>query len=127
MEKSKGELKGLSIAEVVTEPDGESHLEVGVGTYDREAHKIVNYNEPVETTLERISQEVSKYRNKDSVVHPLNRVARPNWLIHEAMSTGSGIGVTDIKPFPSPVEAMNVSRLYSCMSAIEREIINLSF
>ena len=70
--KVKGELKGLSIAEVVTRADGESHLEVGVGTYDREAHKIVNYNEPVETTLERISQEVSKYRNKDSVVHPLN-------------------------------------------------------
>ncbi|MEC8334882.1 MAG: hypothetical protein VXZ66_05455, partial [Actinomycetota bacterium] len=95
--KVKGELKGLSIAEVVTGPDGESHLEVGVGIYDREAHKIVNYNEPVETTLERISQEVSKYRNKDSVVHPLNRVARPNWLIHEVMSTGSEIGVSDVK------------------------------
>ena len=107
--KVKGELKGLSIAEVVTGPDGESHLEVGVGTYDREAHKIVNYNEPVETTLERISQEVSKYRNKDSVVHPLNRVARPNWLIHEVMSTGSEIGVTDIKRVPCPIEPISIS------------------
>ena len=107
--KVKGELKGLSIAEVVTGPDGESHLEVGVGTYDREAHKIVNYNEPVETTLERISQEVSKYRNKDSVVHPLNRVARPNWLIHEVMSTGSEIGVRDIKRGPCPIEPISIS------------------
>ena len=106
--KSQRRTEGLSIAEVVTGPDGESHLEVGVGTYDREAHKIVNYNEPVETTLERISQEVSKYRNKDSVVHPLNRVARPNWLIHEVMSTGSEIGVTDIKRVPCPIEPINV-------------------
>jgi len=107
--KIKGELKGLPIAEVVTEPSGESHLEVGVGTYDREAHKIVNYNEPIETTLERISQEVSKFRRKDSVVHPLNRVARSNWLIHEVMSADSEIGVTDIERVPSPVEAMDVS------------------
>ena len=107
--KVKGELKGLQIAEVVTEPSGESHLEVGVGTYDREAHKIVNYNEPVETTLARISQEVSKYRHKDSVVHPLNRVARSNWLIHEVMSANSEIGVTDMERVPSPVEAMDVS------------------
>jgi len=107
--KIKGELKGLPIVEVVTGPNGESHLEVGVGTYDREAHKIVNYNEPVETTLERISQEVSKFRQKDSVVHPLNRVARPNWLIHEVMSTDSEIGVTDIERIPSPVDPMDVS------------------
>ena len=107
--KVKGELKGLQIAEVVTEPSGKSHLEVGVGTYDREAHKIVNYNAPVETTLARISQEVSKYRHKDSVVHPLNRVARSNWLIHEVMSANSEIGVTDMERVPSPVEAMDVS------------------
>ena len=107
--KIKGELKGLPIAEVVTEPDGKSHLEVGVGTYDREAHKIVNYNEPVGKTLERISQEVSKYRQKNSVVHPLNRVARSNWLIHEVMSADSEIGVTDIERVPSPIEAMDVS------------------
>ena len=107
--KVKGELKGLPIAEVVTEPSGESHLEVGVGTYDQEAHKLVNYNEPVETTLERISQEVSKYRHKDSVVHPLNRVARSNWLIHEVMNDNSKIGVTDMERVPSPVEVMNVS------------------
>tara|TARA_Y100000768_G_scaffold302485_1_gene236375 strand:+ start:646 stop:1638 length:993 start_codon:yes stop_codon:yes gene_type:complete len=107
--KVKGEVKGLSIAEVVTGPSGESHLEVGVGTYDREAHKVVNYNEPVETTLERISQEVSKYRHKDSVVHPLNRVARSNWLIHEVMNNDSEIGVTDIERVPSPIEAMDVS------------------
>ena len=107
--KVKGELKGLPIAEVVTEPSGESHLEVGVGTYDQEAHKLVNYNEPVETTLERISQEVSKYRHKDSVVHPLNRVARSNWLIHEVMSANSEIGVTDLERVPSPIEPMDVS------------------
>ena len=108
--KVKGELKGLAIAEVATAPHGESFLEVGVGTYDQEAHKIVNYNEPVETTLERISLEVLKYRHKDSVVHPLNRVSRPNWLIHEARSPNSDLGLTDIERVPSPLEPTDVTQ-----------------
>ena len=107
--KVKAEVRGLEVAEVVLDQNGENQIQVGVGIYDQEAHKIINSNEAIETTLLRAIEDILKFRHKESRPHPLNRVARSKWLIHEFINSYKHFGFNEIQYVASPNLPMNIS------------------
>ena len=106
---TKGEIKGLEVARVVEGSEGESALQVGVGIYDQEAHKLVDGNESTEEKLSRVVSEVLHYRNKQARPHPLNRVSRPKWLISELVNSPENSGLEEVRRLPVATESKAIT------------------
>ncbi|MEE2682544.1 MAG: hypothetical protein VYD77_01255 [Actinomycetota bacterium] len=94
----KGEIKGLEVARVVINDEGQQVLRVGVGAYDQEAHKIFDSQQTPEEKLFRIVSQVMEYRNQKSEPHPLNRAARAKWMIAEIIATSENFDLEEVQP-----------------------------
>ena len=105
----KAYVKGLEVAQVLEDENKVGHLQVGVGIYDQEAHKLVDRSTQIDTKLQEIIDEVLKYRNKESIPHPLNRLARGKWLIHELTETHKEYGLENFQQIPSPIGSTKIS------------------
>ncbi len=93
----KGEIKGLEVARVVINDEGQQVLQVGVGAYDQEAHKILDSQQTPEEKLFRVISQVMEYRNQKSEPHPLNRVARAKWMITEIVTSPKNFGLEEVQ------------------------------
>ena len=62
----RGEIKGLEVARIIKDFDNESNVQIGVGHYDQEAHKLVDWGESPDEKLARVVSEVHQYRNKEA-------------------------------------------------------------
>jgi len=98
----KGEIKGLEVARIIKDFDNLSNMQIGVGHYDQEAHKLVDWGESPNEKLARVVSEVRQYRNKEAQPHPLNRVARSKWLISEMIASPKIVGLEEIRHLPTP-------------------------
>ncbi len=79
-----GEVMGLEVCRVMHDDDG-PRLEVGVGSQDREAFKLMYAGEPSEVSLERVVAFVHEQRSATAEPHPLGRLAaerRMRWQLH---------------------------------------------
>ena len=105
----KAYVKGLEVAQVLEDENKVGHLQVGVGIYDQEAHKLIDPTTQVEMKLQKIIDEILKYRNKNSIPHPLNRVARAKWLIYELAQAHEDYGLENFQVIPSPIGSKKIS------------------
>ena len=105
----RGEIKGLEVARIIKDFDNESNVQIGVGHYDQEAHKLVDWGESPDEKLARVVSEVHQHRNKEAQPHPLNRVARPQWLISEMIASPEIVGLDEAWHLPSPENAKAIT------------------
>jgi hypothetical protein len=73
----RAEVLGLEVGRVAV--DG-SHLEVGVGRHDREAHRMLAGEEEEGGALARAVAEVRRHRRAGAPAHPANQLAKERWL-----------------------------------------------
>ena len=104
----KAEIKGLEVARITEDRDGELKLQIGVGHYDQEAHKLVDLHEDPNEKLARVVADVLRYRNKEAKPHPLNRVARPAWLVSEIIAFPEKLNLQDVHRLMTPGKATTV-------------------
>lgn len=75
-----GEVLGLEIARVVTDPEGAVRVEAGVGRHDREAFAMLHGDLPPIDAVARVIAAVREARRPDGPDHPLRRLAQERWL-----------------------------------------------
>ncbi len=104
-----GEWLGLEVARIVVDPDGSSHLEVGVGRNDREAFTMVHGVLPSPEAVAMVVARVKRYRSASDLTSPLTRLARERWLLATLVSDGAVAGAHTIEPRENttPSESVN--------------------
>jgi hypothetical protein len=109
----RGEWLGLEIARLVEWPteaggDGELHLEVGVGRFDRDATAAARPDESPADSLRRALSVVSERRHAGAPVHPLQLLARERWLRSMVVQDPGLVGATEVEPVEMTVEATGI-------------------
>lgn len=99
----KGEVLGLEVARVTTDPQtGEPRLEVGVGRHDREGRSMLPGAWSV-PALAEVVEVVRGHRRAEAEPHPLNRLATERWLRAVVVEDPSIAGAARLEPIASPV------------------------
>jgi hypothetical protein len=93
-----GELRGLEVARVVTDPDGSARVEVGVGHHDREAFAMLHPERPAADALRDVIDTVAAHRRPGAPSHPLNRLASERWLRARVIAEPDLVGATELYP-----------------------------
>lgn len=106
----RGEVLGLEVARLVRWPvetggDGELHLEVGVGRFDRDAVWAVRDGMNMADALADTVAMVREYRRAGAPPHPLGRLRRERWLRTTVISDPSLVGAAVLEPVGMTVEA----------------------
>lgn len=106
----RGEVLGLEVARLVEWPtqtggDGELHLEVGVGRFDRDATAAARPDESPVETLERAVSLVRRHRYPGAPVHPLQMLARSRWLRSMVLDDPSLVDAVELRPAEMSIEA----------------------
>jgi hypothetical protein len=105
----RGEWLGLEVARLVEWPtetggDGELHLEVGVGRFDRDATAAARPDERPADSLRRALSVVSQRRHPGAPVHPLQLLARERWLRSTILGDPTLVGASELSPAEMTVE-----------------------
>lgn len=106
----RGEILGLEVARLVRWPvetggDGELHLEVGVGRFDRDAIWAVRAGTNIVDALADTTAMVRKYRRPGAEPHPLGRLRRERWLRAAILQNPGLVGASTLDPVGMTVEA----------------------
>jgi hypothetical protein len=106
----RGEVLGLEVARLVEWPtslggDGELHLEVGVGRFDRDATAAARPDESPAESLRRAVAMVRERRYPGAPVHPLQMLARERWLRTVVLDEPSLIGAVALRPVEMTLES----------------------
>lgn len=96
-----GEYLGLEVARAVLH-DGECVVEVGVGSLDREANRVLHPDETEADLLSSTVEEVAKHRRPGVVGHPLATLARERWMLKSILADSSLLEVDNLREVPSP-------------------------
>lgn len=104
-----GEVRGLEVARVEVDDQGDARIEVGVGRNDREAFRMVHGDLPAPLALAQVVQAVQKVRRPGAVSHPLNRLMSERWLRAHLLSEPDRLGGWDLTPVPGPVARGSVN------------------
>jgi hypothetical protein len=99
-----GEVLGLEVARVVVDDDGEPHLEVGVGRFDREANALLTADLPDEDRLRAVVDLVRRHRRSGVAEHPLQRLAAARWLRSRLVVEPALVGADHLAPLAPTVE-----------------------
>ena len=91
------EVAGLEVARVVVDGDGAERVEVGVGQYDRAAHKVMSPG-PVDEVLTDVVDRVRSVRQASVKAHTFNRLCRERWLRSVLVADPSLVGLEDLVP-----------------------------
>ncbi len=106
----RGEVLGLEVARLVRWPvetggDGELHLEVGVGRFDRDATAAARPDEGPAEGLRRAVRMVSERRHTGAPAHPIQMLARARWLRSTLLADPGRVGATSLRAVEMTVEA----------------------
>ncbi len=91
-----GEVLGLEVARVVAEPGGATHLEAGVGRFDREASAMLHGELTDADALARVLAIVRRHRRPGAEPHPLNRMAPERWLRALVLAEPGVVGASEL-------------------------------
>ena len=113
----RGELLGLEVARIVLWPqetggDGELHIEVGVGRFDRDASAAMHAGESIDEALTRAVGIVKDQRFPGAGTHALSLMARPRWMRAAAIADPSVIGAEHLAPIETTIVASSVRDTY---------------
>lgn len=133
-----GEVRGLEVCRVVDEPTvghiaelGDVGpfsppplqtapgvlLEVGVGTNDREAFRMIHGGLPTVEALASVVQSVITFRSDQAPQHPLNRLGQERYLRWQLEQDPSLIGLAHVEPAPPPVPRPNLKDPVPCVAS----------
>ena len=109
----RGEVAGLEVARLVEWPtevggDGELHLEVGIGRFDRDATAAARPDEPPSESLARAVSMVTERRRADGGAHPIQRLSRERWLRRTVLDDPSLVGAAELAPAQMTVEPVGL-------------------
>lgn len=98
----RGEVLGLEVARLVEWPtslggDGELHLEVGVGRFDRDATAAARPDESPAESLRRAVELVRRHRHTGAGTHPLQVLARERWLRSTVIADPPLVGAASLR------------------------------
>jgi len=112
-----GEVQGLEVCRVVTDPYTESvRLEVGVGAHDREAFQLLHGDKPTTEALADVVQAVAVHRRTGAAFHPLNLLAQERSLRARLVAEPGLIGAQSVEPAEPPVPRPNVKDAVPCLA-----------
>lgn len=106
----RGEIRGLEVARLVRWPietggDGQLHLEVGVGRFDRDAIWAVRDGTNMVEALADTAAMVRRYRRPGADPHPLGRLQRERWLRSVVVADPGLVGAATLEPVAMTIEA----------------------
>jgi hypothetical protein len=109
----RGEVAGLEVARLVEWPaevggDGQLHLEVGVGRFDRDATAAARPDEPPAESLARAVAMVAERRRADAGPHPIQRLSRERWLRRTVLDDPSLVGAARLAPAQMTIEPVGL-------------------
>jgi hypothetical protein len=96
------EVLGLEVARISVGEFGVD-LEVGVGTHDREAQKLIHGDRPPTDSLRDAVQAVRQRRVAGATSHPANQLAAERWLRTVVCADPSVVGARHLRPAPPPI------------------------
>jgi hypothetical protein len=94
-----GEVRGLEIAQVVSEPGG-LRLEVGVGRHDRDAFTMLHGDVPAARALAAVADAARPHRTAGGHGHPLGRLVPERWLRWRVLGEPGLAGAAHLEPLP---------------------------
>lgn len=106
----RAEVLGLEVARVVADDEG-TRLEVGVGAFDREAHRMVHGDKPTAQALAAAVEAVREVRRPDVPVHQINQLAGERWMRAILVRRPDLVGAASLRPLPSPVLRTDLRQL----------------
>lgn len=112
-----GEVHGLEVCRVVDDPDtGAARLEVGVGTHDREAFRMLHGDTPTAESLARVVETVAAERRVGVSPHPLNRLAAERLIRWQLLQSPELVGARSLVAAPPPVPRANLKDDVPCVA-----------
>ncbi|MDP9069749.1 MAG: hypothetical protein M3N68_00390 [Actinomycetota bacterium] len=102
-----GEVLGLEVVRVVAEDFG-PRLEVGVGRFDRDLHRLVHPDRAPQEALAAAAALVRRLRRAGAPSHQANQLAKERWLRAVVVAHPELVGATSLAPVPSPVLRANL-------------------
>jgi hypothetical protein len=115
-----GEVAGLEVCRVVTDPTGAVRLEVGVGAHDREAFQLLHGDRPAVEALSDVVDFVSRHR-VGHAPHPLQHLAASRLLRHHLVGRPQLIGLTHLAPVAPPLPRANLKDEVPCVAYSEAD------
>jgi hypothetical protein len=103
-----GEVRGLEVARVRVDAEGQSNLDIGVGRFDQEAAALIHGDKPTSVALADAAALVRSLRAPDAAPHPVNRLARERWLRAQVLADPALVGLDELAPISPPVARRNV-------------------
>ena len=98
----RAEVLGLEVARVVADHEG-TRLEVGVGAFDREAHRMVHGDTPTAKALSAAVAAVAAVRRPGVPSHQVNQLAGERWMRSILVRRPELVGAASLTPAPCPV------------------------
>jgi hypothetical protein len=112
-----GEVAGLEVCRVVTDPTTEVvRVEVGVGAHDREAFAMLHGDVPVAQALSEVVATVAQQRRPGAAPHPLNRLARERLVRSVLLADPGLVGAQDLAVAPPPVVRTSLKDAVPCVA-----------
>lgn len=106
----RAEVLGLEVARVVADHEG-TRLEVGVGAFDREAHRMVHGDRPTAEALSAAVAAVRDVRRAGAPTHQVNQLAGERWMRSILVRRPELVGAASLVPAPSPVVRTDLRQL----------------
>lgn len=115
----RGEIHGLEVARLVQWPtetggDGEYHLEVGVGRFDRDATAAVHADTSPRELLASTVELIQRHRQGGALGHPIQYLARSRWLRSELIRNPGQIGLVGLDVVDMTSEATGIKDDHPC-------------
>ena len=93
----RAEVRGLEVARVVVDDEGEARVEVGVGRHDRDAFTLVHGSLDTAAALASVIASVEAVRRPESERHPLRQLAPEGWLRRALLDDPSILGLVELR------------------------------
>lgn len=106
----RAEVLGLEVARAVADADG-ARLEVGVGAFDREAHRMVHGDKPTDEALAAAVAAVRDVRRPGAPSHQVNQLAGERWMRAILVRRPELVGAASLTPVSSPVVRTDLRQL----------------
>jgi hypothetical protein len=103
-----GEVRGLEVARVRVDDEGQCNLDIGVGRFDQEAAALIHGDKPTAVALADAASLVRGLRVREGAPHPVNRLARERWLRAQLLVDPGLIGLDELAPISPPMARRNV-------------------